>query len=45
MTKPTNYSTFPMPARSRAGEAANVNADFMTTGTLLNTPTPSAAAA
>ena len=39
MTKPTNYSTFPMPARSRAGEAANVNADFMTTGTLLNTPT------
>ncbi len=39
MTKPTNYSTFPMPARRRAGEAADVNADFMTTGTLLNTPT------
>ena len=37
MTKPTNYSTFPMPARRRAGEAADVNADFMTTGTLLNT--------
>ena len=39
MTKPTNYSTFPIPARRRAGEAADVNADFMTTGTLLNTPT------
>ena len=39
MTKPTNYSTFPMPVRRRAGEAADVNADFMTTGTLLNTPT------
>ena len=32
MTKPTNYSTFPMPARRRAGEAADVNADFMTNG-------------
>ena len=39
MTKPTNYSTFPMPARRRAGVAADVNANFMTTGTLLNTPT------
>ena len=39
MTKPTNYSTFPMPARRRAGEAVDVNAYFMTTGTLLNTPT------
>ena len=39
MTKPTNYSTFPIPVRRRAGEAADVNADFMTTGTLRNTPT------